>query len=81
MRNLYHELIRYGYQGSHTNTVLNAVRRSTGKEQTMDKLIEEIINYLIDNKLTIRATADESLIITDQKTGEEIIIKDLGYPI
>lgn len=47
----------------------------------MNELIKEIVDFLIENKATIRATADESLIITDQSTGEEFIIKDLGYPI
>ena len=47
----------------------------------MNKLIMEIVDFLIENKITIRATADESLIVTDQETGGEYIIKDLGYPI
>ena len=47
----------------------------------MNELIGQIIDFLNENKITIRATADESLIVTNQKTGEEYIIKDLGYPI
>ena len=47
----------------------------------MNELIESLVDFLIENKITIRASAGESLIITDQETGEEIIIKDLGYPI
>ena len=46
----------------------------------MNELIEEIVDFLIERKVTIQATADESLIITDQETGEECVIKDLGYP-
>lgn len=47
----------------------------------MNELIEELVDFLIERKVTIEATADESLIITDQETGEEILLKDLGYPI
>lgn len=46
----------------------------------MNELIEEIVDFLIERKVTIKATADESLIITDQETGEERLLKDLGYP-
>lgn len=52
----------------------------TGYEHMMDKLIKEIVDFLSERKVTIKATADESLIITDQKTGEERLLKDLGYP-
>lgn len=46
----------------------------------MNELIDEIVDFLIERKATIRATADESLIITDQETGEEYVVEDLGYP-
>ena len=46
----------------------------------MNELIEEIVDFLIERKVTIKATADESLIITDQATGEEYVVEDLGYP-
>ena len=46
----------------------------------MNELIEEIVDFLIERKVTIKATADESLIITDQETGEEYVVEDLGYP-
>lgn len=47
----------------------------------MDKLIEEIHKILLQNKVTIRATSDADLLITDEETGEERVYKDLGYPI
>lgn len=47
----------------------------------MDKLIEEIHKILLQNKVTIRATSDANLLITDEETGEERVYKDLGYPI
>ena len=50
------------------------------RQCNMDKLIKEIVCFLSERKVTIKATADESLIITDQKTGEERLLKDLGYP-
>lgn len=46
----------------------------------MNDKIKSIIDFLRDNQVTIRATADESLIVTDQESGEEYIVKDLGYP-
>ena len=36
---------------------------------------------MLEYKLTIRATSGAELLITNQETGEEYIIKDLGYPI
>ena len=47
----------------------------------MNELIEELVDFLIERKVAIKATADESLIITDQETKEEYILKDLGYSI
>lgn len=47
----------------------------------MDKLIQEIHKILLENKITIKATSDAELLITDQETGDERVYKDLGYPI
>lgn len=47
----------------------------------MDKAIKELQELLEGKRITIDATAGESLIIRDQATGEERLIKDLGYPI
>lgn len=46
----------------------------------MNEKIELLVKYLNLYRITIRATADESLIITDQETGEEYVVEDLGYP-
>ena len=42
--------------------------------------VDELNNWARKNKLTIKATAGEKLIITDQATGEEYVVEDLGYP-
>lgn len=41
-------------------------------------LIEDILRM---HKVTVRATSGAKLIFTDQITGEEYVVKDLGYPI
>lgn len=46
----------------------------------MDKLIQEIHMILLENKVTIKATSEADLLITDQETGEERVYTDLGYP-
>lgn len=46
-----------------------------------DKLIKELHEFMLEKKVTIRGMSGEKLIITDQETGEEYIVKDLGYPI
>ena len=43
-------------------------------------LIDNINNMLLENKVTIRGMSGEKLIITDQVSGEEYVVKDLGYP-
>ena len=50
------------------------------KMKTMEKMIKELHKYLLEHKLTIRGMAGEKLIITDQATGEEYVVEDLGYP-
>lgn len=42
--------------------------------------VDELNNWAKQHKLTIKATAGEKLIITDQATGEEYVVEDLGYP-
>ena len=42
--------------------------------------IRNVNNFLKQHNLTIKATAGEKLIITDQETGEEYVVEDLGYP-
>ena len=46
----------------------------------MEKMIKKLHKYLLKRKLTIRGMAGEKLIITDQVTGEEYVVEDLGYP-
>lgn len=53
----------------------------TYESANIDKVILDIQDKLIRNKLTIRATSEADLIITDERTGEERVYKDLGYPI
>ena len=48
--------------------------------ENMDEVVRELNVFLLKNKLTIKATAGEKLIITDQATGEEYVVEDLGYP-
>lgn len=47
----------------------------------MNRLIKKIHKFLLKNKVTIRGMSGEKLIITDQETGEEYVVQDLGYPI
>ena len=58
-------------------TGLACIKCNPGAWETM---IKELHKYLLEHKLTIKATAGEKLIITDQATGEEYIVEDLGYP-
>lgn len=53
----------------------------TFQEAKLAVVICEILAILKQNKVTIRGMSGEKLIITDQKTGEEFVIQDLGYPI
>lgn len=50
-------------------------------ERNLEKLVKEIEYYLTENKVTVRGTSGEKLIFTDQETGEEYVVQDLGYPI
>lgn len=56
-------------------------RWTSKKEKNMEKLIKEIEYYLEENKVTIRGMSGENIIITDQETGEERVLPDLGYPL
>ena len=47
----------------------------------IDEAIVDLDVLLINNKLTISATSDSSVIIRDMGTGEERVYKDLGYPV
>ena len=45
-------------------------------------LIAEWLNeILITQRITIKGMSGEKLIITDQISGEEYVVEDLGYPI
>ena len=44
-------------------------------------LIATRLDELCKNlKITIKGMSGEKLIITDQETGEEYVVKELGYP-
>lgn len=45
------------------------------------ELIEEIVDFLIERKVTIRGMSGENVIVTDHETGEEYVYQDLGYPL
>ena len=57
----------------------NGLRKRTN-ELVLRFKVDELNDCAKNNKLTIKATAGEKLIITDQATGEEMLLKDLGYP-
>ena len=42
--------------------------------------VDRLNEWAIKHKLTIKGMAGEKLIITDQATGEEYVVKNLGYP-
>lgn len=43
-------------------------------------LLDDLNKMLIEYKVTIRGMSGEKLIITDQISGEEYVVEDLGYP-
>lgn len=49
--------------------------------EDIDEVARKLHKFLLKNKVTIKATSDAELLITDQETGEERVYKDLGYPI
>lgn len=51
------------------------------KEMVLAYKVDELNNWALKNKLTIRGMSGEKLIITDQATGEEYVVEELGYPI
>ena len=44
------------------------------------EIIKQLNQFAIKHKITIRATASERLIITDEVSGEEYVVDNLGYP-
>lgn len=44
------------------------------------RIIDKLNHHMIKHKVTIRATANERLIITDEVSGEEYVVDNLGYP-
>lgn len=48
--------------------------------ENMDEVVKELNVFLLKNKLTIKGMSGEKLILTDQVTGEEYVVQDLGYP-
>lgn len=67
------------------NTSLIKTLENNGLRKRVNELalrfkVDELNDWAIKHKLTIRGMAGEKLIITDQATGEEYVVEDLGYP-
>ena len=43
-------------------------------------LLDNVNEMLIEYKVTIRGMSGERLIITDEVSGEEYVVDNLGYP-
>ena len=69
-----------GYNTSLIKTLQNNGLRKKANELAIRFKVDELNNWAIKNKLTIRGMSGEKLIITDQVTGEEYVVEDLGYP-
>ena len=52
--------------------------RSVAKLYVVAGLIHKILEK---HKVTVRGMSGERLIFTDEETGEEYVVQDLGYPI
>lgn len=61
-------------------TLENNGFRKRANELAIRFKVDELNNWARKNKLTIRCMSGEKLIITDQGTGEEYVVEDLGYP-
>lgn len=61
-------------------TLENNGFRKRANELAIRFKVDELNNWARKNKLTIRGMSGEKLIITDQATGEEYVVEDLGYP-
>lgn len=61
-------------------TLENNGLRKRASELALRFKVDELNNWAVKNKLTIRGMSGEKLIITDQETGEEYVVDDLGYP-
>jgi|GEM_PF-6413089 len=51
---------------------------STAKLYAVTALINKILE---EHKVTAKGMSGEKIIFTDQETGEEYVVDDLGYPI
>lgn len=49
--------------------------------QKLKRVISRIEEMLRAERVTIEATANETMIIRDMDSGEEMLLDDLGYPI
>lgn len=61
-------------------TLENNGLRKRANELAIRLKVDELNNWAVKNKLTIKGMSGEKLIITDQETGEEYVVEDLGYP-
>ena len=76
----YKSIISEVLQGVNAKELYKNHKRQMKKQSLIPIPICNVNNFLRQHKLTIKATAGEKLIITDQATGEEYVVGDLGYP-
>lgn len=47
----------------------------------LERIITELNEKLILERVIIEATSNENMIIRDMDSGDEMLLDDLGYPI
>lgn len=74
------EIFRETFKG---DSMLDVLMKELKKQpyENMMKTVGFIEDVLRTQNVTVRATSGAKLIFTDQITGEEYVVKDLGYPI
>ena len=70
---------RQQYEKGYVNGKVDADFQLLELEE-MDEVIKKLHSFLLKNKVTIRATSGADLLITDEETGEERVLPDLGFP-
>lgn len=76
----YKSIISEVLQGVNAKELHKNHIRQMKKQSLIPIPIRKVNAFLKQHNLTIKATAGEKLIITDQVSGEEYIVEDLGYP-
>lgn len=74
------EIFRETFKG---DSMLDVLMKELKKQpyENMMKTVGFIEDVLRTQNVTVRATSGAKLIFTDQITGEEYVVKDLGYPL